>query len=368
MELIKVLTKFKYFVLYMSSFLLILAPGLSTVSVNYNFYNDESSLSNSLAVENAAYSDYVTLTPDDIAFAGGGSSMLPDGSFSQSISYSQGGNKNHLSSSVKTTSGSFGWSSKLMQAEDKPSSIKMGATYSVSDGNADVRFANDELETNKELTVIGGNYIGGANINPDKLVSSGSGELSPNGDSTIQDFFYIEDIKGKWGWIDLRQEGTDIRSKWMDSVQATADLQLYGMAIGIGAEDGKTAVEMIGDASDFPMQHLPPGNLEVGKVLDSGSPGTGHGFDYDFPELYPIEDYKDLIDYYISVHGTDPENTEGSGAGQSDYNDPSPQHYHPDPSYWENLWKPNPIKTEGRFNLLLMMDFQTPIKGETAKN
>jgi hypothetical protein len=100
---------------------------------------------------------------------------------------------------------------------------------------------------------------------------------------------------------------------------------------------------MIGDASDFPMQHLPPGNLEVGYVLDSGSPGMGHGFDYDFPDLYPIEDYKDLIDYYISVHGTGPENAGESGSAQNDYNDPSPQQYHPDPSYWENLPFLSPI-------------------------
>jgi len=363
-----VLSKFKYFVLYLAGLLLILAPGSSTVSVNYNFYNEESSFSNSLAVENGIYSDYVTLTPDDIAFAGGGSSKLPDGSFSQSISYSHGGNKNHASGSVKTTSGSFGWSAKLVLAEDKPTTTKMGAAYSVSDGEADVRFANGEVETNKQLTVIDGIYVGGANIYPGKLVSSGSGTLFPNGESNIQDFIFIEDTKGKWGWIDLSQKGIDIRSKWADSVQATIDSQKYGMAIGIGAEDGKTEVEMTGDASDFPMQHLPPGNLEVGHVLDSGSPGTGSGFDYDFPELYPIKDYKDLIDYYISVHGTDSGNADGSDAGQDDYYDPSPQQYHPDPSYWENLWKPDPIKTEGRFNLLMKMDFKTPVKGATAEN
>jgi hypothetical protein len=363
-----VIAKFKYFVLYLGVLFLISAPGLSTVSVNYNFYNDDSSLSNSLAVENGIYSDYVTLTPDEVAYAGGGSSKLPDGSFSQSISYAQGGNKKHISSSVKTTSGSFGWSAKLVKKEDMPVSAKMGATYGISDGNADVRFTNNKEETSKYVTVTGGSYKGGANVNPDSLVSAGQGELSPSGENNIQDTLYIEDANGKWGWIDLSQIGNDIRSKWMDSVQASADSQQYGMAIGIGAEDGKTAVEITGDASNFPMQHLPPGNLEVNKEPAMGNPGMGHGFDYDFPELYPIEDYKDLIDYYISVHGTDPENTDGSGTGQGDYYDPSPQQYHPDPSTWENLWKPDPIEAKGRFNLLLKMDFQTPIKGTTAKN
>lgn len=335
---------------------LLISPALATVTVSSNYYNEDSSLSNDLTIDSGIYSDFTLLDQNDIFFTGGGKSTQPSSSFSQDIASVNGQNKDAVSSSVKTSSGSFGWSS-TRSSDEAGNKVKMNTKYSVSDGNVQAHFSNDRFETGKDLTVTGGSYIGVADIFPDNLYSAGNG-YTPIGNNLLDESIFIGD-SDNWGWIDLYQDGTGIKSKWRDLVQASPDSQLYGMSMETAALDGEAVFGMTGDASGFPMQHLPAGNLEVVKTLDV-KPGDGSGSSVTIDtEKYP-EDWKTLVDYYLSTSAPTSGNNGETQVGSSDQFDPSP-YYHSDHT-WEDYWKPlvYPVEAKGTFNLLLKMAFQTP--------
>jgi len=341
-------------VLVLSIYLCSSLPGLATVTISKTCYNSHSALTEDITTVNALYADYTILLPDKILSKGGGMGLGDiDSSFSHEIIYLNGESSSKIGAALDTDSATYGWSKNLNETqEDKPFSMAVG--YKLGDGKLITSCWNSQAEIAEDLTIVGGKYSGSAAIEPDAMASTGSGESENDaGESTLNHLVYTQN-EGKWAWIELDQEGKAINYQWIKVAQASPNDAFIGLALKTNAENGEAVMEVVGEASDFPRQHLPPGRLVIYNYpvydttnTDSSTTSTPV---YDIPEFGPPEELKfdlqEFLDFLLNGDGVQDSGIGGQQEQESSDQEPTePQEY--------------PLEARGTFDFALKMTFNT---------
>jgi len=206
--------------------------------------------------------------------------------------------------------------------EDKPLSMAVG--YELGDGKIVTSCWNNQAEIAEAVTTVGCKYSGSAAIEPDAMASKGSGE-SENNAGEIYHLVYIEN-EGKWAWIELNQEGKSINYQWKKVAKASLNNTFIGVALKTNAENGEVVTEVVGEASEFPRQHLPPGrfviyNYPVHATTTTDSSTNEPTPVYVIPEFGPPEGLIDLQEFFdLTLNGDD---VQDSGIGASSDQEPT---------------------------------------------
>lgn len=249
------------------------ASSLAGVSISGSYYNSNSAFNEDLTLTNSnyRYSAVTILFPDEIISKGSGMGK-GSGSFSHGMSFVEGNDRSNIRASIGADSDSlvFSWSKVLdgelngkQNAESQEFSIK--ANYMLDDGKVNTHFQNDQSEIKGALTTFGAHFENKAAVQNDFVSSEGSGKSLE--DSEIYTLIQSTSINDgtKWYQIETFQEGKEIDYGWgtIAQIPSVSDDPLIGMKLATSSENGQASVDMIGSASMFPTQYLPPGKLEV---------------------------------------------------------------------------------------------------------
>lgn len=154
----------------------------ASVSVGVTLFNSDSSVSESITVENANYASSALLLPYNgfadfpysIHSSGAGSSTSSDGKFTDTISAVRDGeDASNVDASVETKSGSFRWSKSVDSSDDI--AMSMGIATQIVNGELDSSYTNSDSSVAKEISTRNSMYSDKSYITSGSLGTQGSG-------------------------------------------------------------------------------------------------------------------------------------------------------------------------------------------------
>ena len=276
MKLMKLITAF---------ILLVCALGMThaEVGLNMHFYNSQDDLSVGLAGEDLNFEGMAELIPDSLLYANGGASNDPECSYSYDITL----NSKSLESGATTNSGAFGWHALVDRNSkgDGSSSFTLSAKSMVKNGILMTHEANPNINNQRQIYTNNAIYQQQSIISPNDLVSAGKGiTLETNNQDTVANSgknsqsLSTQDnpqVKSK-GLLEVTTAtGTensativtnihgDMNAEWKDKISSSSSQFSVGQAVVGLSNTWMSNLEMVGKATGFPEQRLPPGNLRV---------------------------------------------------------------------------------------------------------
>jgi hypothetical protein len=230
-------------------------------------------------------------------------------------------NGESLSSAARTDSGEFGFHGNIKAGSSEGNLFRISTKSAVKDGKLDLAYGNSELKVLEAVETENSGYQqearikpgyvssqgGGSTIQPipglmERLtasgVSSGSTETTQVKDDTVSDtskgntHSTIQGIKHSMELEYADKTGsiyTDVmgstEAQWATMVSCDSDDYFFGVRVrGISIEP-LNDLDMIGKASDFPTQILPPGRVNI-----------SYNSDYVLPDFKPPEDYTAIVE------------------------------------------------------------------------
>ncbi|MDD4162557.1 MAG: hypothetical protein PHW87_08770 [Methanothrix sp.] len=259
--------------------LFILNPAASGLSFSCSMQNSEDSISQSMSGENLVFDASAVLDSESISMQGSGSAIGPQSSYSYGLYF----NGDPMVSAADTDSGNFSWSGKGIASWDI-SDASVSSKAVVVDGNLTLFYKNFEVEISEDVQTMESMFQEMAMISTDSVFSQGIGTTNAisgdSGDSTISqedeirgvDQILVVEGFGKSSKINSDLYG-NAQVQWMSSVAAGESSYSLGMAAAGICEDESdlTRMEIIGQATGFPDQKLPPGHLDVESLFEGDS-------------------------------------------------------------------------------------------------
>lgn len=262
------------------------------ISFNANLYNSEESVSADLQGDNINYAAFAELNPDSIYYSGGGTSTEPDCSYSHSIT----NNGKSLESSAKTDSGELMFHSQASSNYygDGGKAFELSLKNVVANGFLSSHYSNPDLSVDKTIDLNMAIYSENARIDANQVQSIGSGvtlvfdkddeetagsnededaseDSGKSRNAVSKDITQIVSVKSrdKQSKIDTNLHG-DVDAVWKNGVMANGNDHFLGSAITGVTRGSRDEMEMMGDATGFPTQRLPPGEIDLScKVIDN---------------------------------------------------------------------------------------------------
>jgi hypothetical protein len=306
------------------------------IALQMDYYNSEDSASMSLEGANLAFDSFCTLEPHSLTYSNGGSSNKLEAEYSYSLTL----NGDTMFSSAKTDSGMFGWSGNVDAGGDLGlNSLKVSTRSAVKDGSLNIAYGNDKFKVQEKVEAENSGYLQQAQLGPGTVASVGSGstlqpvtglaenlkarstnqassdtasnsnqesltsvtdspassdagsspESAPaSSESQSQGIKYSINVQNvannKQGSLDADVMGPT-EAQWFTQVKSDSDAYLFGVKMRGISFAPIDKLDMIGQATGFPLQILPPGNVEI-SYIDKTIPET--------PEAW--EKYPGLVD------------------------------------------------------------------------
>ncbi|MGZ6229953.1 MAG: hypothetical protein ACXWMO_04230 [Syntrophales bacterium] len=281
------------------------------IALKMSYYNSDDNISMSLDGANLAFESFCTLEPHSLTYNDGSSSKQPEAEYSYSLAL----DGETMFSSAETDSGMFGWSGNVEAGGDLGlNSLKVSTRSAVKDGSLKVAYGNDEFKVQEMVETKNSKYQQQAQLGPGKVVSLGSGstlnpvpglaenlaarnagqdvtrtvqtddydlngevktdgepqensiEDSPSSENQDQGIKYSLNVQTagaeKQGSIDANVMSLT-EAQWSTQVKFEPEDYSIGVrARGIGFAP-IDELDMIGQATGFPQQVLPPGKVEI---------------------------------------------------------------------------------------------------------
>ncbi|MCK4735778.1 MAG: hypothetical protein KAT65_25210 [Methanophagales archaeon] len=232
--------------------------------------NLEASYSNSftthteeLKANGAKYSDATTIIPSAIASSGIGKGS--ESEFSHTVFVENEGDCENIEAYLKTDSGEYEWKKSV---NTRPNEISMGmsAGYKLGDGNIMTLYRNSDSTVSENLIAEGLQYSGSAAVTPNAIIAAGAGKSEQDvASSKFSHETYVES-NGKWAKIETNLESTSVEYQLNNKAKVLPQEVLVSVLEKGGTKDGTVATEIYGTASNFPLQHLPPGQFDYNAV------------------------------------------------------------------------------------------------------
>lgn len=315
------------------------------IALQMSYYNSDDDISMSLDGANLAFESFCALEPHSLTYNNAGSSKQPEAEYSYSLAL----DGETMFSSAETDSGMFGWSGNVEAGGDLGlNSLRVSMRSAVKDGSLKLAYGNDEFKVQEMVETDNSKYQQQALLGPGTVVSVGSGstlnpvpglaenlaarnagqdvtrtiqtddddlneEVKTNSDpqeNSIEDSTSSENqdqgIKyslnvqtagaEKQGSIDADVMGLT-EAQWFTQVKFEPEDYSIGVRVrGIGFAP-IDELEMIGQATGFPQQILPPGNVKI-SYRDRNISDTPELWEK-YPELIEIESQ----DFYSAYAG-----------------------------------------------------------------
>ncbi|MEM0498037.1 MAG: hypothetical protein QW781_00880 [Methanothrix sp.] len=287
----------------------------ASISIRMGCYNSNDEMGMSIDGTNVMFDAFCALEPESLEYSNGGSSTFSEADYSYSLSL----NGRTLFSNAETDSGMFSWSGRIEAGGELGLDvIRASSKSAVRDGRLNVGYGNDEFKVYEIVEAADSGYQQQAQLDPGSVASRGTGstlrpvsgleenlKLRTNGNadtmkaddgaataqedtSTLQGIRYSIGVQApridKQGSIDACVMG-QTEAQWATEVNFNPENYFFGMrAIGIGFAP-IDELGMTGQATEFPVQILPPGNVEI-QYRDKTAPDT--------PE--PWEKYLEVVE------------------------------------------------------------------------
>jgi|GEM_PF-819615 len=237
------------------------------VSFSCSIYNSADYASESVAGENLNFAAQAVLENELLFLEGGGSTINNRSLYSYELVVDE----DHMQSAAQTDSGLLAWGGRATAACDhKEASISSKA--SVSDGNLTTLYGNSDVSVSESVWAPNSRFQQVAIISPHSLSTMGRGvanEASTAGDVRGVDQSLLIEGFGRWLQIDSRVLG-NMSLHWMSGADSTQSGYSLKMILTGRSDDpaGIERMEMIGSGSDIPPQILPPGGLDVSRLIE----------------------------------------------------------------------------------------------------
>ncbi len=258
-------------------------PGYS-IDLSMNFYNSFDDLSVSLAGENLDFDGSAILMPDSLKYSNGGQSNQPEGYYSYSIAL----NDNAIGSGAATNSGAFGWQTKvdLNSKGDGSRTFTLSKYNFVEDGILESSSSNPNTKIDQVIIANNAAYLQKATISQDCINSNGKGvtmeiktaDQSPTEPENAQDaptkgFLTITGVSQDDTFVIISTNAQgDMNTQFGDRIRSVPSNFDAGNSVVGYSKTQMTNLEMVGQATGFPTQRLPPGDLKAS--IKEGTEGT----------------------------------------------------------------------------------------------
>lgn len=304
------------------------ATAEASVSLQMNFCNSDDSMSMSMEGYNLEFESFCELTPDSLLYNNGGTSKKEDAEYSYSLSL----NGESLSSAARTDSGEFGFHGNIKAGSSEGNLFRISTKSAVKDGKLDLAYGNSELKVLEVVETENSGYQQEARIKPGYVSSQGGGStIQPipglmerltasglssdstettrvedntdssssldnddpeNDDGSAADEPQIQGIRHSMELEYADKTGsiyTDVmgstEAQWATKVSCDSDNYFFGVRVRGISIDPLNDLDMTGQASDFPIQILPPGRVNI-----------SYNNDYMLPDFKPPEDYTAIVE------------------------------------------------------------------------
>lgn len=246
------------------------------VSIKTTCYNSNSIVTEDLRTENADYYGITVLAPTNISSNGAGESVDDEFSeFYHRVFAANEGDPGSIAAYLKTESGSYEWV-KEVTASSEGLSMGMSVDCEIENGNLEASYRNSLSSHIEELMTNDANYSVSTIITPSAITSDGIGSSlndnnqDENGNSGFYHMIYVEgQDKGKWTEIRTNLTCESIDFDWKKSANTFRLNSSMSMVLSGESKNGSIAVlEMDGEASNFPAQHLPPGQFSTSSPIN----------------------------------------------------------------------------------------------------
>ena len=272
------------------------------VSIKTTCYNSNSIVTEDLRTENADYYGITVLAPAYIISNGAGESVDDEFSeFYHRVFAANEGDSESIAAylNLKTESGGYEWV-KEVTTSSEGLSMGMSVDGEIENGNLEASYRNSLSSHIEELMTNDAKYSESTIITPSTIASDGIGNSllkeskseddetdkenndknqDENADNYLEDenensgfyhMIYVEGQgNGKWAEINstLTAESMNTSYAWKKGVKVVTQNYSLGMAlVGVSNNGSIKTIEMHGKASNFPAQHLPPGEVVVTTV------------------------------------------------------------------------------------------------------
>ncbi|MGB3459270.1 MAG: hypothetical protein WBB08_08250 [Halobacteriota archaeon] len=251
------------------------------VSIKTTCYNSNSIVTEDLRTENADYYGITVLAPTSISSNGAGESVDDEFSeFYHRVFAANEGDSGSIAAYLKTESGGYEWVNELT-ASSEGLSMGMSVDCEIENGNLEASYRNSLSSHIEELMTNDANYSVSTIITPSAITSDGIGssllkesksedndtEKEKNENSGFYHMIYVEG-NGKWTEIRTNLTCESIDFDWKKSANTFRLNSSMSMVLAGESKNGSIEVlEMDGDASNFPAQHLPPGQFSTSSPI-----------------------------------------------------------------------------------------------------
>lgn len=250
--------------------------------------NNKDKIDETIEAKNAAYKEGTAITSSSLSSIGNGGSTKSDCAYSQE----QVLNDNTLKSAVTTNSGAFAWGVNAKSDINSNSDQHTMSTKSiVVEGSLTTTLVDQDQKVNNNVGVSGGTYQEQSTLSSCSINSNGFGQIK-NGKSFTQSLS-LTGVKNQ-GKIDAEVSGATL-AQWSSGVKSSISqesndpisITSFGVSVtGHSVDPDNPKLGMVGTATGFPTQILPPGTLRVSETTS------------------PIElmDMEDLMKYAEAEH------------------------------------------------------------------
>ena len=247
------------------------------VSIKTTCYNSNSIVTEDLRTENADYYGITVLAPAYISSNGAGESVDDEFSeFYHRVFAANEGDSGSIAAylNLKAESGGYEWV-KGVNTSFEGLSMGMSVDCEIENGILEASYRNSFSSHIEELMTNEANYSESTIITPSAIASDGIGSSlndnnqDENGNSGFYHMIYVEgQDKGKWTEIRTNLTCESIDFDWKKSANTFRLNSSMSMVLSGESKNGSIAVlEMDGEASNFPAQHLPPGQFSTSSPI-----------------------------------------------------------------------------------------------------
>ena len=284
------------------------------VSIKTTCYNSNSIVSEGISTKNADYYGVIVLAPAYISSNGAGKSVDDEFSeFYHRVFAANEGDSGSIAAylNLKAESGGYEWV-KEVTTSSEGLSMGMSVDGEIENGILEASYRNSLSSHIEELMTNDAKYSESTIITPSAIASDGIGNSllkesksedtdtekenlssdgkkekgseedantdndnndtnqDENGNSGFYHMIYVEgQDKGKWTEIRTNLTCESIDFEWKKSAKTFRLNSSQSMTLSGERKNGSIAVlEMDGEASDFPAQHLPPGQFGTTSPID----------------------------------------------------------------------------------------------------
>lgn len=239
--------------------------GSAEVGFSCRVYNSADSASEAVSGENLNFDGAALLENDLVTMEGKGSTISNQSYYSYELVCKE----DHMQSAARTDSGQLAWGGRATAGYNSSVASLYSKAY-ISDGNYTAFYKNSDLAVSENVWALGSKFQEIASIFPHSLSSQGIGatDEASEGIRGTDQTLLVEGF-GRWLRIDSEVMGKT-SLQWMSGVDSSqSGYSLKMMMAGISDdESGIERMEMIGSGEGFPLQVLPPGRMNVNRLLE----------------------------------------------------------------------------------------------------